>query len=189
MRFLSQSYLFRTPGMLLAAVVNIYSSDTAYYTPFRIRNKSQNCQRILYFFWFFGYNIQAKCFFMQNSSLIYIHSRAGPLPFITIAPLRRKNKWRPYKNSVLFQPKRTLCSMQPSESAYKTKTRRPLPRLVFLKRRRKTERLASACIEWDPPLYKWMPFLGSGRALWYSSSYLLGKPGSLLFGSLLSMAL
>ena len=30
-----------------------------------------------------------------------------------------------------------------------------------LKRRRKTERLAGACIEWKPPLYKWMPFLGN----------------------------
>ena len=38
--YLSQSYLFRTPGMLLAAVVNIYSSDTAYYTTLY-----KNCKR------------------------------------------------------------------------------------------------------------------------------------------------
>ena len=32
----------------------------------------------------------------------------------------------------------------------KTKTRRPLPRLVFIKRRRKTERLAVSCNETEP---------------------------------------
>ena len=38
--YLSQLYLFRTPGMLLAVVVNIYSSDTAYYTTLY-----KNCKR------------------------------------------------------------------------------------------------------------------------------------------------
>ena len=45
-----------------------------------------------------------------------------------------------------------------------------------LKRRRKTERLAGACIEWKPPLYKWMPFLGNREgALVFFLFYLLGK--------------
>ena len=50
------------------------------------------------------------------------------------------------------------------------------PVSFFLKRRRKTERLAGACIEWKPPLYKWMPFLGNRQgALVFFLFYLLGK--------------
>ena len=49
------------------------------------------------------------------------------------------------------------------------------PVSFFLKRRRKTERLAGAWMRTEPPLYKWYPPYGFGRALWYSSSLLFPR--------------
>ena len=57
-----------------------------------------------------------------------------------------------------------------------------------LKRRRKTERLAGACIEWKPPLYKWMPFLGNRQgALVFFLFYTIGKAFTAFAVFLLSM--
>lgn len=99
-----------------------------------------------------------------------IHSLVGNSPTfykystLTVARLRGKNKNK-NKNETATAPSQ-----------------------FSLKRRRKTERLAGACIEWKPPLYKWMPFLGNRQdALVFFLFYLLGKALQRLKRSLLSM--